>query len=221
MQTLIDLGERRILQTIIPRIVAGAGDDCASIELPMGQLVATTDPVPPPAAASIGKDDDPFWMGWLLVTINASDLAARLGSRSGRQNTVDPAVSAGAWSRSVPSRSRRSVRRDRNNRPGHPISLIRYVNNSCAEGVIEIFFLKITQLESSFGGHHPLFGCAMMPRVIVAVISELVNFLSCLPERRIWMTALEKTEVIPGNEICVQLDSFTGRLGSTNLLILA
>ena len=76
MPRLIDLGERKILQTIIPRFASGAGDDCASIILPIGQLVATTDPVPPPAAATIGKDSDPFWMGWLLVTINASDLAA-------------------------------------------------------------------------------------------------------------------------------------------------
>src|ERR1700704_3453160 len=76
MQELIDLGERNILNTIIPRFVSGAGDDCASIKLPVGQLVATTDPVPPPAAATIGRDGDPFWMGWLLVTINASDLAA-------------------------------------------------------------------------------------------------------------------------------------------------
>ena len=76
MAKLIDLGERKILQTIIPRFVTGVGDDCASIKLPLGQLVATTDPVPPPAAATIGRDTDPFWMGWLLVTINASDLAA-------------------------------------------------------------------------------------------------------------------------------------------------
>jgi thiamine-monophosphate kinase len=76
MQTLIDLGERRILQSIIPRFAVGTGDDSAAIPLPVGVLVATTDPVPPPAAASIGKDDDPFWMGWLLVTINVSDLAA-------------------------------------------------------------------------------------------------------------------------------------------------
>jgi thiamine-monophosphate kinase len=83
MQTLIDLGERRILQTIIPQFVTCAGDDCAVIELPIGQLIATTDPVPPPAAASIGKDDDLFWMGWLLVTINASDLAAAAASPLG------------------------------------------------------------------------------------------------------------------------------------------
>ncbi len=76
MQSLIDLGERQILDTIIPRFVAGAGDDCATIDLPGAVLVATTDPVPPPAAASIGKDEDPFWLGWLLVTINVSDLAA-------------------------------------------------------------------------------------------------------------------------------------------------
>jgi thiamine-monophosphate kinase len=76
MRTLLDLGERQILETIIPRFVVGAGDDCASIPLADGELVVTTDPVPPPAAASIGQDDDPFWMGWLLVTINASDLAA-------------------------------------------------------------------------------------------------------------------------------------------------
>ncbi|MBE0531584.1 MAG: thiamine-monophosphate kinase [Rhodospirillales bacterium] len=75
-KTLIDLGEREILRTIIPRFANGIGDDCALISLPSGTLVATTDPVPPPAARSIGLDDDPFWAGWLLVTINASDLAA-------------------------------------------------------------------------------------------------------------------------------------------------
>jgi len=29
-----------------------------------------------PAAEVIGGDNDPFWFGWLLVTINASDIAA-------------------------------------------------------------------------------------------------------------------------------------------------
>ncbi|MCK1754137.1 thiamine-monophosphate kinase [Bradyrhizobium sp. 137] len=76
MSKLIDLGEREILKQIIPRFVTGAGDDCAIIEIAGGHLVVTTDPVPPPAAAAIGQDDDPFWMGWLLVTINVSDLAA-------------------------------------------------------------------------------------------------------------------------------------------------
>jgi thiamine-monophosphate kinase len=76
MPQLIDLGEREILRSIIPKFAQGAGDDCALVELPAGTLVVTTDPVPPPAAASIGRDDDLFWMGWLLVTINVSDLAA-------------------------------------------------------------------------------------------------------------------------------------------------
>ena len=33
-------------------------------------------PVPEPAAHILGGDPDAFWKGWLLVTINASDLAA-------------------------------------------------------------------------------------------------------------------------------------------------
>jgi thiamine-monophosphate kinase len=74
--TLFDLGERRILREIIPRFVTGAGDDCASVCLGSTQLVITTDPVPRPAAQVIGHDDDPYWVGWLLVTINASDIAA-------------------------------------------------------------------------------------------------------------------------------------------------
>jgi len=36
----------------------------------------TTDPVPEPAAKVLANDPDPYWMGWLLVTINASDIAA-------------------------------------------------------------------------------------------------------------------------------------------------
>jgi thiamine-monophosphate kinase len=42
----------------------------------LSDLVLTTDPVPTPAARVIGKDTDLYWMGWLLVVINASDLAA-------------------------------------------------------------------------------------------------------------------------------------------------
>ncbi|MEL7681417.1 AIR synthase related protein [Citromicrobium bathyomarinum] len=75
-QTLNDLGERRILKDIIPRFVHAAGDDCAIITSKKGRAVVTTDPVPQPAAKVIGGDDDPYWLGWLLVTINASDIAA-------------------------------------------------------------------------------------------------------------------------------------------------
>ncbi len=74
--TLGDLGERRILREIIPRFCNAAGDDCATIAGGEGTTVITTDPVPPPAATVIAGDADLFWTGWLLVTINASDIAA-------------------------------------------------------------------------------------------------------------------------------------------------
>lgn len=74
--TLGDLGERRILREVIPRFSSAAGDDCAAIHGGAGTTVITTDPVPPPAATVIGGDPDLFWTGWLLVTINASDIAA-------------------------------------------------------------------------------------------------------------------------------------------------
>lgn len=76
MVKLVDLGERRILREIIPRFCAPAGDDCASVPIGGGDVIITTDPAPPPAARVLGGDSDLFWLGWLLVTINASDLAA-------------------------------------------------------------------------------------------------------------------------------------------------
>ncbi|TCP85039.1 thiamine-phosphate kinase [Rhizobium sp. PP-CC-2G-626] len=71
-----DLGERRILKEIIPKFVRGAGDDCANLGKLTGHVVVTTDPVPVPAASVIAGDPDLYWLGWLLVTINASDIAA-------------------------------------------------------------------------------------------------------------------------------------------------
>jgi thiamine-monophosphate kinase len=73
---LSDLGERQILRDIIPKYVSKAGDDCAIISLNSDDLVITTDPVPVPAAKAIAGNDDLYWAGWLLVTINASDIAA-------------------------------------------------------------------------------------------------------------------------------------------------
>lgn len=74
--TLGDIGEREIIRTILPKFAASSGDDCAAINLGNTQLIVTTDPVPEPAAKLLGNDANPYWMGWLLVTINASDLAA-------------------------------------------------------------------------------------------------------------------------------------------------
>lgn len=73
---LRDLGERRILSEIVSDFASSIGDDCAVVDFLDRRLVVSTDPVPAPAARVIGNDSDPYWMGWLSVTINASDLAA-------------------------------------------------------------------------------------------------------------------------------------------------
>ncbi len=79
---LSDLGERRILREIIPKFTSGIGDDCATVKMSAGFLSVSTDPCPRPAAEVLAGDDDPYWFGWLLVTINASDLAAAGASPS-------------------------------------------------------------------------------------------------------------------------------------------
>lgn len=73
---LVDIGEREIIRQMIAPLVSGLGDDCAAIPFGEDYLVATTDPVPVPAAQVIGGDSDPYWAGWLLVTINISDISA-------------------------------------------------------------------------------------------------------------------------------------------------
>ena len=89
MLKMIDFGERRILAEIIPKFVPSAGDDCAVLVAGDASIVVTTDPVPPPAAAVIGGDTDPYWMGWLLVVINASDLAAAGASPLGFLSAIE------------------------------------------------------------------------------------------------------------------------------------
>ena len=81
-----DLGERRLISEILaPRyqseINAQFGDDCALIEWgnESGTLVCSTDPCPYPMAWNIGFRDM-YYYGWLLSTINMSDLAA-MGAR--------------------------------------------------------------------------------------------------------------------------------------------
>ena len=79
-QVLRDLGERRLIDEILrPRYASSTdtfGDDCASLVVPSGhRLIVTTDPCPQPMAELLGFAD-PFFRGWLLATINLSDLAA-------------------------------------------------------------------------------------------------------------------------------------------------
>lgn len=80
---LDELGERRIVEEILrPRYSRDAdrfGDDCALIteghSVGGGTVVATTDPCPEPMAVLLGYDRL-YYRGWLLATINLSDLAA-------------------------------------------------------------------------------------------------------------------------------------------------
>ncbi|MCH6170769.1 thiamine-phosphate kinase [Pseudonocardia alaniniphila] len=73
--SLADLGERRIYDEVIEpryRDVPSFGDDCADFG---HGLVVTTDSCPTPLLERIGERDL-YYSGWLLATINLSDLAA-------------------------------------------------------------------------------------------------------------------------------------------------
>ena len=80
---LVDFGERRIIEEILrPRYEAQGvnhfGEDCAFVTGSFdrtGTIVATTDPCPEPMAYVLGFSDL-YYRGWLLATINLSDLAA-------------------------------------------------------------------------------------------------------------------------------------------------
>lgn len=76
-RTLGGLGERQIVDTVLRSRYPWIGDDCAvlSDHGEAGDLVATTDSCPTPLVALLG-DEDPYHAGWLLATINLSDLAA-------------------------------------------------------------------------------------------------------------------------------------------------
>lgn len=79
--SLRDLGERRIIDEILRSRYSGNvqsyGDDCAlwPISPADGYVIMTTDPCPHPVADLIGFTDYYYW-GWLLSTINLSDLGA-------------------------------------------------------------------------------------------------------------------------------------------------
>lgn len=77
-----DLGERRIFTDILAPSysnVTAFGDDCAVVD---GGLVLTTDSCPTPLLDQL-SDADPYAAGWLLATINLSDLAAAGATPSG------------------------------------------------------------------------------------------------------------------------------------------
>jgi thiamine-monophosphate kinase len=79
--SLGDYGERRLIGELLQDRYGQSGrfgDDCAVLpgrsSWPF-ELVATTDPCPEPLVASLGWSDL-YYQGWLLGTINFSDLAA-------------------------------------------------------------------------------------------------------------------------------------------------
>jgi thiamine-monophosphate kinase len=81
-ETLGDLGEREIIGRLLKprydRLGVSFGDDCAWLTVERsvdGVWVASTDPCPMPMAAILGFTDY-YYYGWLLGTINLSDLAA-------------------------------------------------------------------------------------------------------------------------------------------------
>lgn len=77
--TLSDLGERRIIDEVLRARYGSTsetfGDDCAQVGVDAGTLIVTTDPCPHPMAHIVGFTDE-YFRGWLLGTINLSDLAA-------------------------------------------------------------------------------------------------------------------------------------------------
>jgi len=79
MDTLLSLGERLITDTLLyPRYgnQSDFGDDCCVIPITKSKcLVATIDPCPIPMSWTLGYKDF-YYFGWLLATINLSDIAA-------------------------------------------------------------------------------------------------------------------------------------------------
>jgi len=81
--TLLSLGERLITDSVLyPRYGEQDcfGDDCSIIPITKSRcLVATIDPCPHPMSWILGYEDY-YYYGWLLATINLSDIAA-MGAR--------------------------------------------------------------------------------------------------------------------------------------------
>lgn len=82
MIKLTDLGERKAIQ-IISKIlskgdaVVGIGDDCAAFEFEKKYLLVTTDMIS--QKTHIPKKMTAFQIGWFIVAINLSDIAAKGG----------------------------------------------------------------------------------------------------------------------------------------------
>lgn len=86
VKKLSDLGEResiRIISGIFSRgdIAVGIGDDCAAFEFGEEYLLVSTDMIS--QKTHIPKEMTPFQLGWFIVAINLSDIAAKGGTPIG------------------------------------------------------------------------------------------------------------------------------------------
>jgi thiamine-monophosphate kinase len=86
VRTLADIGEREAIRRIQSMITkgkrdTGIGDDCAAIDLGKKYLLVTTDMMA--QRTHIPPQMTPYQIGWFLVAINLSDLAAKGGTPLG------------------------------------------------------------------------------------------------------------------------------------------
>ena len=86
MKKLSDLGERRAIQLISNilskgKIAVGIGDDCAAFDFEKNYLLVTTDMIS--EKTHIPKIMSPWQIGWFIVAINLSDIAAKGGKPIG------------------------------------------------------------------------------------------------------------------------------------------
>jgi len=86
VKRLADLGERAAIRRIAEILTKGTnsigiGDDCAAIDLGKEYLLVTTDMMYP--RTHIPVQMTPYQMGWFLVAINLSDIAAKGGTPLG------------------------------------------------------------------------------------------------------------------------------------------
>lgn len=82
MKKLSDLGERKAIQLISKilskgNVAVGIGDDCAAFEFGKDYLLVSTDMIS--EKTHIPKIMKPWQIGWFIVAINLSDIAAKGG----------------------------------------------------------------------------------------------------------------------------------------------
>jgi len=86
VKTLSDLGERKAIKLIENILTKGdnildIGDDCAALDFEKQYLLVTTDMIS--QKTHIPKEMTPFQIGWFIVSINLSDIAAKGGKPLG------------------------------------------------------------------------------------------------------------------------------------------